>query len=459
MFAHRTGERIMLSVALLFSQDNSETASRLCSTINDAHKDWSATLYPIISEEDTKLWTVIKNGRLKVDIVMFIASEQFLRENRSYLLNLVQPSNIKYRFAWISTDRSLVFPKAQITPDIDLFVDSQNRPNCNNWDNVIQELVRYCDIVEIANRNNAKLKKEKTERKRKHTSLLLGCMIVYLAGLILAFALVINDSSIWFRSSAEMVIIFLLIFLAFFVLSTIYFWFTGVQKRREHAEKTQFGNDLDAALSKGSNKTNSTQVYSTVLDIVTDTAPLLNHELLDAIFSHLRTSHTASDGVCEETTNIVTTDQTPTIGDESYLPLGHLKVNWSEMKEYYRISKNQAKAAFKCAIAICILGILILAFAIASPFIPAISSHNVLIPIISTISGTIVELFAGTILLVYKHTLSQMNYYHQALADYQHYLSCINLASMVSDNEKRNQLYEQIISAEMNNISHVQSDT
>lgn len=442
----------MLSVAFVYSQDTSETAKRLCSTINDTKEDWIATLYPIVNEEDSVLWTAIKNGRLKVDIVMLLASEQFLRENGMHLSNLTQPSNTKYRFARISTDSSLIFPKSEIVPDVELLIDVQNFTSNNNWDNFICELVKYCDIVEIANKNNDKLKKEKLERKRKHASLLLGIIIVYLAGLILALSLLINDSSVWFRSSAEMIIIFLLVFLAFFVFSTIYFWFTGVQKRREHAEKAQFGNDLDAALSKGPRKTNNNQVYSAVLDIVADTAPLLSHDLLDAVFSHLRTSSYVNNEDFDQSANNVATDQAPTIGDESYLPLGHLKVNWSEMKEYYRISKNQAKAAFNWAIAICILGILILAFAIASPFIPVFSSHNVLIPILSTIGGTIVELFAGTILLVYKHTLSQMNLYHEALADYQHYLSCINLASMVTDDEKRNQLYEQIITAEMDNI-------
>ena len=442
----------MLSVAFVYSQDTSDFTKRLCSQINDAKENWTATLYPIVSEEDAVLWTAIKNGRLKADIIVLLASEPFIQENGTYLSNLTQPSNTKYRFAKISTDSSLVFPQSQIIPDIDLFVDIQDLNVNNNWDRFTHELVKYCDIVEIANENNEKLKKEKLDRKRKSTSLLLGIMIVYLAGLILALSLLINESSVWFRSSAEMIIIFLFVFLAFFVCSTIYFWFTGEQKRRERMEKTQFGNDLDAALSKGPHKANINQVSSAVLDIVADTAPLLSHDLLDALFSHLRISASTNNENCDQSTNDIITDQTPSIGDESYLPLGHLKVNWSEMKEYYRISKNQAKAAFSWAIAICILGVLILTFAILSPFIPAFSSHNALIPILSTIGGTIVELFAGTILLVYKHTLSQMNLYHEALADYQHYLSCINLASMVSDEEKRNQLYEQIISTEMNNV-------
>lgn len=88
-------------------------------------------------------------------------------------------------------------------------------------------------------------------------------------------------------------------------------------------------------------------------------------------------------------------------------------------------------------------------FAILSPLIPYFRSENSLIPIIGSVGGAVVELFAGTILIVYIKSLSQMNLYHKALSGYQRYLSCINLVSKISSTEKQDQLYEDIIREEM----------
>ena len=119
------------------------------------------------------------------------------------------------------------------------------------------------------------------------------------------------------------------------------------------------------------------------------------------------------------------------------------------MKGYYDISKGQAKTSFWCAITISFIGMALITFAILSPMIPCLRMENSLIPIIGSIGGAVVELFAGTILVVYIKTLSQMNLYHKALSGYQRYLSCINLVSQISSLEKQDQLYEEIIREEM----------
>ena len=166
----------------------------------------------------------------------------------------------------------------------------------------------------------------------------------------------------------------------------------------------------------------------------------MGSDLLDPVFSLLTNSKTGNANT-PHSEDQVDAEMSRAIGEDVYLPLGHLKLNWKQMKGYYDISKKQATAAFSLAIVICFIGIAIFVFAVLSPIFPIFSSTNSLIPIIGTIGGTIVELFAGTILVVYKKTLSQMNLYHEALADYQRYLSCVNLVDMVSDIEKRNLLY------------------
>ena len=443
----------MLSVAILHAIDAATIAKRLCSTITDTQKNWLAKPYPLLNEEDSVPWTAIKNGTLKANVVVFLASEQFLQNNKQHLSNLIQPNNTKYRFITITIGRSISFPKMQLPLDIELSLEPSNYNHEEIWDKTVSELLGYCTIVEIANQNNENIKKEKRERSKKQTSLLLGIMLIYLAGIVCAMAIVFTDSNELTRSSAEMVLVFMSIFSALFISAASYFVFSGIQKRRDLADQTEFGNDLDMALSNNPHRVRKEEAYSTTLEVVSSIAPLVSYDLLDAVFSLIKSR---GDDKAQDTDLVgdpVDAEMSRTIGSESYLPLGHLKLNWKQMKGYYDISKKQATSAFVFAIIICFIGIAIFAFSVVSPFIPAFASNNILIPIVGTIGGTIVELFAGTILIVYKKTLSQMNLYHEALSDYQRYLSCINLVSMISDVEKRDQLFSQIISSEMNKVS------
>ena len=146
------------------------------------------------------------------------------------------------------------------------------------------------------------------------------------------------------------------------------------------------------------------------------------------------------------------------IGVDEYQLLGHLKLNWLQMKGYYDISKRQATRSFWCAIVLCFLGFSIIAFAIFSPLIPGFTKENSIIQIIGTIGGAVVEVISGTIFIVYSKSLSQMNLYHKALSNYQQYLNCVNLVSKLSTVEKQDAFYEKIILNEMNKINEFVND-
>lgn len=447
----------MISIALLYSRDTSDIADQLRSSIKETQKDWKTTLCPIISESDSMLWSAIRTGSLKADVVVFLASEQFLRDNKAHLSSLVKSNNVRYRFAGIVIGRSLRFPEMQITLDVEFPMDYTSN-NSLVSDKLIDDFLGYCKIVDLANKNTANIKKEKHERSRKQTTLIFGSVLAYLSVIVCAMALLFSDGSTWSRHSAEMTLIFLCVFSLFIICALTYFVFTGIQKRREHAEQTEFGKDLDMSLSKNAQKGAVPSRSNPALELVSSVVPLLSYDLLDPVFSLLTHSKPEKEDI-PYSGDLVDVEMSRAIGEDTYLPLGHLKLNWKQMKGYYDISKKQAKTAFNFAITICFIGIAIFIFAVLSPLIPIFASTDALVPIIGTIGGTIVELFAGTILVVYKKTLAQMNLYHQALADYQRYLSCINLVNLISDEEKRNQLYEQIISVEMNKTPHTQDDS
>jgi len=139
--------------------------------------------------------------------------------------------------------------------------------------------------------------------------------------------------------------------------------------------------------------------------------------------------------------------------DEHYNYLGHLKLNWDKLQGYYDISKKQANSSFVWAIVCFFVGIAIIASTVVVPVWVAFSStdgfknYDSVIAIVGAVSGAITEFFAVTIMLVYKKSLEQLNFYHDALAHYQTYLSCVNLAGLMSG-DKRDKIFEKIIDKE-----------
>lgn len=139
---------------------------------------------------------------------------------------------------------------------------------------------------------------------------------------------------------------------------------------------------------------------------------------------------------------------------QQYNYLGHLQLNWSQLRGYYDISKKQANSSFVWAIVCFFVGIAIIASTVVVPIWVAFSNngefkdYNSVIAIVGAVSGAITEFFAATIMLVYKRSLEQLNFYHDALAHYQTYLSCVNLASQISGSTDKDGVVREIINYE-----------
>lgn len=114
--------------------------------------------------------------------------------------------------------------------------------------------------------------------------------------------------------------------------------------------------------------------------------------------------------------------------------------NNNEIKEYFRISKSQAKSSFWFSVIACIVGVFMLGLAIYG----AIVVSNLQIAIIGTISGAITEVISGTVLWVHNQSALQLNHYYDALHQNEKFLSAINVADKLSD-EKREEMYIEII--------------
>lgn len=125
--------------------------------------------------------------------------------------------------------------------------------------------------------------------------------------------------------------------------------------------------------------------------------------------------------------------------------IGLMINNLSEIKQFYKLTKDQAENAYKLAknSSIAGIGLIIAAILIALFF------NNNQIAIATTIGGTIVEVLAGTSLFVYQKTLKQLNYYYASLHNNERFLSLINI---VGKTNIKDELYREIVESELDNL-------
>lgn len=113
--------------------------------------------------------------------------------------------------------------------------------------------------------------------------------------------------------------------------------------------------------------------------------------------------------------------------------------NVRELREYYIISKRQATNAFSASLIVCFMGFIVYIAGIA---VFVISGENALL--LTTISGTIVEVISGLFFWLYRHAIKQLNIYHQRLGTTEKYLTAIRLVDKMGQ-DKHDDMYKHII--------------
>lgn len=126
--------------------------------------------------------------------------------------------------------------------------------------------------------------------------------------------------------------------------------------------------------------------------------------------------------------------------------LGRMMINLEDIKEFYTWSQKQAKASFVLAVAMCIFGFILMIGAVMLPVVFRLSFEMSIIP---AIGGVITELIAGTALVVYRNSLSQLNHYHKALHEDERFLSGVNLLGKFSTVEAQDDMLREIIRSEI----------
>lgn len=126
--------------------------------------------------------------------------------------------------------------------------------------------------------------------------------------------------------------------------------------------------------------------------------------------------------------------------------LGRIMINLEDIKEFYTWSQKQAKASFILAVVMCVLGFVLMIIAIVLPIIFRLNFQMSIIP---AIGGIITDLIAGTALVVYRNSLSQLNHYHKALHEDERFLSSVNLLGKFSSLQLQDDMLQEIIKSEI----------
>lgn len=126
--------------------------------------------------------------------------------------------------------------------------------------------------------------------------------------------------------------------------------------------------------------------------------------------------------------------------------LGRMMINLEDIKEFYTWSQKQAKASFILAVSMCISGFVLMVAAILLPVVFRLSFQMSIIP---AVGGVITEVIAGTALVVYRNSLSQLNHYHKALHEDERFLSSVNLLGKFSTVEAQDDMLQEIIRSEI----------
>ena len=132
------------------------------------------------------------------------------------------------------------------------------------------------------------------------------------------------------------------------------------------------------------------------------------------------------------------------IEQESKDVISDMLKNNAEIIEYFKITKGQERVSYWFSVTCSIVGVIILGYSVYA----ALESKNIGFTVTTVISGAITEVVSGIILWIHNKSAMQLNYYYDALHENEKFLSAINLADKLGEDNKE-LIYIKIIEAQI----------
>lgn len=130
------------------------------------------------------------------------------------------------------------------------------------------------------------------------------------------------------------------------------------------------------------------------------------------------------------------------VDEENVDILGLMLHNLKEIGEFYVLTKEQAKKSFHLSVGMCIAGFVLFA---GASILSLVWKEN-LFALLTALGGVVVEVIAGTSLLVHRKSLEQLNYYYSSLHNNERFLSLINISSKT---KCKDELFTKIVESEL----------
>lgn len=133
------------------------------------------------------------------------------------------------------------------------------------------------------------------------------------------------------------------------------------------------------------------------------------------------------------------------VDEENSDILGLMLHNLKEIGEFYVLTKEQAKKSFHLSVGMCIAGFVLFA---GSSILSLVWKEN-LFALLTALGGVVVEVIAGTSLLVHRKSLEQLNYYYSSLHNNERFLSLINISNKT---KCKDELFTKIVESELDRL-------
>jgi hypothetical protein len=121
-------------------------------------------------------------------------------------------------------------------------------------------------------------------------------------------------------------------------------------------------------------------------------------------------------------------------------------LNINQINEYYKINQNQAKNSFRLSISLLLIGFITIISSIVLTLNPTLSpSFKGDVPLLTGISGIVIQFIGGANFVFYNKAVSQLNIYYNQLIKAQDTMLAIELCNKLQSSEQKGQLTEKLV--------------
>jgi hypothetical protein len=114
---------------------------------------------------------------------------------------------------------------------------------------------------------------------------------------------------------------------------------------------------------------------------------------------------------------------------------GNIEDSLAELKDYYKINKEQARSSFNVSVIALFSGLLFL----------VLGTHFLGASKLTVLSSVLPNVIGGAYLYLYKESMSRLSDFHNKLLAIQKIMLAVTLVDKIEDDRKRDQMIEHLI--------------